>query len=295
MWKLWAASLFWGLNWPAVKIILASAGPWTLRAAGLAGGALLLTAATRAVGHSLRVPRPEWSRLLGASLLNVAGFNICAVFAQLNLPTSRATILTFTMPFWAAILGWLVLRERLDRLRFASLALGALGILVLSLPFWDVVRAGGVPIGLAFALGAAIFWAAGTVWMKRFPLTVPPMVSTTWQVIVAAVVCAVGMFALETPHLDLTRPVAAVAFAYHVVLPQALSYVLWFDLIRVVPASTAALGTLLIPIFGVLGAVLILDDWPSTIDVIGLSLILAAVAIDQIVRGWRARGSITSP
>jgi drug/metabolite transporter (DMT)-like permease len=287
MWKLWAASLFWGFNWPAVKIILASASPWTLRAAGLAGGALLLTIATRAAGQSLAIPRAEWGRLLGAALLNVAGFNICAVFAQLNLPTSRATILTFTMPFWAALLGWLVLGERLDRLRTASLMLGAIGIGVLSMPFWEVVREGGVPFGLVYALGAAISWAAGTVWLKRYPLTAPPLASTTWQVIVAALVCAAGMLAFETPHLDLSRPAAAAAFAYHIALPQALAYVLWFGLIRSVPASTAALGTLLIPIFGVAGAILILDDWPSMMDVIGLAMILAAVALDQIVRGWR--------
>jgi drug/metabolite transporter (DMT)-like permease len=287
MWKLWAASIFWGFNWPAVKIILASASPWTLRAAGLAGGAALLLLAARVSGQSLAVAAGDRWRLLVAALLNVTGFNIFAVFAQLNLPTSRATILTFTMPFWAALLGWLFIGEKLDRLRTVSLGLGALGIAVLSVPFWDVVGAGGLPFGLIYALGAAISWAAGTVWLKRFPLTLAPLASTVWQVIIAALICVAGMLAFEAPHLDLTRPAAAVAFGYHVALPQALAYVLWFSLIRSVPASAAALGTLLIPIFGVAGAIAILDDWPSSLDVIGLGLILSAVALDQVVRGWR--------
>ena len=292
MYKLWAAALFWGLNWPAVKVILASASPWTLRAAGVTGGAVLLTLATRFAGQSLTIPRSEWRTLIVASLLNVAGFNIFAVFAQLNLPTSRATILTFTMPFWAALFGWLFVGEKLDRLRTASLALGGLGLVVLSSPFWDVIKSGGFPVGLVFALGAAISWAAGTVWLKRYPLMAAPLASTTWQVILAAVVCTAGMLAFETPHLDLTRPAAALAFAYHVALPQAVAYVLWFSLIRTVPASTAALGTLLIPIFGVAGAVVLLDDWPTTLDVIGLALILSAVALDQIIRGWQIRHAV---
>jgi drug/metabolite transporter (DMT)-like permease len=287
MWKLWAAALFWGLNWPAVKIILASSSPWTLRAAGLTGGAILLTLATKFAGQSFKIQRSDWRNLFVASLLNVAGFNICAVFAQLNLPTSRATILTFTMPLWAALLGWIFLRERLDGLRASSLALGALGICVLSVPFWDVVKSGGLPFGLVYAFGAAISWAAGTVWLKRYPLKAAPLASTAWQVIIAAVICIAGMLTFETPNLDLSRPAAAAAFAYHIALPQALAYVLWFGLIRSVPASTAALGTLLIPIFGVAGAIVILDDWPAPLDVVGLALILSAVALDQIVRGWR--------
>lgn len=287
MWKLWAATFFWGVNWPAVKLILPTASPWTLRAAGLTGGAVLLTLAARFSGHAMTIPRAEWSRLAVAGLLNIAAFNICAVFAQLNLPTSRATIITFTMPIWAAVLGWLFVGERIDRLKAISLALGVAGLGVLAVPFWPVIKQGGVPIGVAYALGAAVAWAAGTVWLRRYPLSSAAMPSTAWQVIIGAVVCTLGMLAFETPHLDLSQPHAAVAFAYHVALPQALSYVLWFGLIREVPASTAALGTLLIPIFGVAGAVLILGERPTALDLIGLALILSAVAIDQIFRGRR--------
>ncbi len=284
MWKLWAATFFWGLNWPAVKIILPTASPWTLRAAGLAGGAILLTLAARFSGASMVIPRAEWGRLAVASLLNIAAFNICAVFAQMNLPTSRATIITFTMPIWAAILGFLFVGERIDRLKTISLLLGVAGLCVLGVPFWPVIREGGVPVGVVYALGAAIAWAAGTVWLRKYPLSSPSMPCTAWQVILGAVVCTIGMILFETPHLDLSRPEAAIAFAYHIALPQALAYVLWFGLIRDVPASTAALGTLLIPIFGVAGAVLILGDRPTALDLIGLALILAAVAIDQIFR-----------
>ena len=38
MWRIWIAALFWGLNWPAVKLALAGFSPWTLRAVGLGLG-----------------------------------------------------------------------------------------------------------------------------------------------------------------------------------------------------------------------------------------------------------------
>jgi drug/metabolite transporter (DMT)-like permease len=291
MWRIWVAALLWGLNWPVVKIMLDTAAPWTLRAAGISCGAVILLLVTRLSGGSLAIARTDWSRLVVASLLNVAGFNVFAVFAQLSMPTSRAAILTFTMPLWAALFSWLFLGERLDGLRVAALALGAAGLAVMSVPFWPIIEAGGLPFGLVYVLGAAISWAAGTVWLKRFPISAPPLAATAWQVAIAAVVCTAGMLTFETPYLDLSRPTAAAAFAYHVLLPQAAAYVLWFSLIRTVPASTAAIGTLLIPIFGVLGSIAILGDWPTSLDVAGLGLILTAVALDQALRGRFGRAA----
>ena len=75
------------------------------------------------------------------------------------------------------------------------------------------------------------------------------------------------------------------ALAYHIIFPQAVAYALWFGLIARVATSTAALGTLLVPIFGVLGAVVLLGERPSVLDLVGFALILTAVVLDQ---GWRA-------
>lgn len=288
MWRMWLAALFWGLNWPAVKILLTAASPWTLRAVGLICGAALLAAFTLFSRQSLRIPRRSWRHVAVAGLLNVAGFNIFAVFAQLSMPTSRAAILTFTMPFWATLFAWIFLKEPIDRLRAASLALGGSGLVILSSTFWPEFQAGRLPFGLVYVLGAAISWAAGTVYLKKFPIAAAPLAVTTWQVVVAAIVCCLGMWMFETPHLDLSKPHILAAFAYHVALPQAAAYVLWFSLIRHVSSSTASLGTLLVPVFGVIGSVLILGDRPTAIDVAGFVLLFAAVQLDQFFRGRSA-------
>lgn len=289
MWRMWLAALFWGLNWPAVKLILTDASPWTLRAAGLACGAIVLAAFTVVSRQSFSIPRAAVRHVAVAGLLNVAGFNIFAVFAQLSMPTSRAAILTFTMPFWATLFGWIVLRDPIDRLRAFSLAIGACGLAILSQSFWPQIAAGQLPLGLVYVLGAAISWAAGTVYLKRFPIKADPMAITTWQVVVAMLVCTGGMLLFEVPHLDLSQPIIAAAFAYHVVFPQAVAYVLWFGLIQHVSPSTASLGTLLVPVFGVAGSMAILGDRPSTADFAGFALLFLAVLTDQYFRGKRAR------
>jgi drug/metabolite transporter (DMT)-like permease len=275
-------ALLWGLNWPAVKIALDGVSPWTLRTIGLSFGAAALMGAARIVAVSLAIPRRSWGPLALAGLLGLAGFNIFAVFAQLALPTSRAAILTFTMPLWAALLSWWLLGERPTRARLAGLALGMAGLVVLSSSFFAVVAAGGSAIGLVYVLGAALTWAAGSVILKRAAIAASPLAITAWQLALAALVAALGTTLFETPRVDIGAPGIAWALAFHVLLPMSFCYLVWFDLIRRLPVSTVSLGTLLIPIFGVLGAVAILGERPTAADLAGFALILGGLGLDVL-------------
>ena len=275
-------ALFWGFNWPIVRIMLETNSPWSLRAVGLTGGALFLYATTRLRGVSLSVPRVHWRDLFLVSMLNVAFFSIFTIFAQLSMPTSRAAILTFTMPLWATVFAWLLLGDTIDRRRMAALGLGVVGLAVLASPFWPVIQQGGVPFGLVYVLGAAMSWALGTVWMKGHPIVAAPLAVTAWQVIIAAAVCSLAMLAFEHPHVDFSTTPQLLAILYHVTFPQGVAYILWFGIVRRVSAVTASLGTLLVPVFGVLGSVLFLGDWPTRLDLVGLALIVSAVVLDQL-------------
>jgi drug/metabolite transporter (DMT)-like permease len=284
MWRMWLTALMWGFNWTAVKILLTGASPWTLRAAGLAGGALLLAVFTRASGQSFAIPRSAWHHVIIAGILNVACFNLFAAFAQLAMPASRAAILTFTMPFWATLFSWIILNDRVDRLRAIALSIGACGILILCSSFWPQIAQGFLPVGLVYVMAAAICWAAGTVYLKVYRIEAAPLALATWQVTVAAIAVTMGMIVFETPRLDLSEPRLMAAFVYHVIFPQAFAYVLWFGLIQRVSAATASIGTLLVPVVGVIGAMVFLGERPSGADYVGFLLLFIAVQTDQMLR-----------
>lgn len=287
MWRIWAAALFWGLNWPTIKVLLTGAAPWTLRAAGLALGSVLLAAATLLARQSLAVPRRHWGAVAIAGLLNVAAFNVLAVFAQMSLTASRAAILTYTMPLWSVLFARIVIGEPIDRLRGIALVLGAFGIALLAEPFWPSILAGRVPAGLAYVLASAIAWAAGTVYLKWARPEGTPLALTTWQFAVGAVAAGVGMLLFETPRLEVERPAILAAFAFHVVFPQAVAYALWFTLMAQVPAATAALGTLLVPVCAVVASGVWLGERLGLLDYMGFGMILAAVLADQWLRPRR--------
>lgn len=268
--------LLWGLNWPAVRLCLVEIPPWTLRTTGMAAAGLCLMAAAVATGRRLFVPRAHWPRLVASGLLALAAFNVLLAFAQLQAATSRAAIVAFTMPVWTALLAWPVLGERPDRRRLLGLGLGLAGLAALGLP---LLRAEALTIGLLWALLGGMSWAAGTVLAKRWPVAAPPLPVASWQLLIGAVGAGVGMLAFEgLPRPGPLLPVTVAALLYHVILAQAVAYLLWFAILPRLPAGVATLGTLLVPAVGVAGAALLLGEQPTAGDLLGLVLVIMAAA-----------------
>lgn len=276
--------VLWGLNWPAVKIALGGVTPWTLRGVGLGAGAATLFIVAVLRGRSLAVlaipPGPMRLHLLVGGLLSVAAFNLLVTFAQLGAATSRVAIVTFSMPLWTALFVRIALGERLDRRSGMALASGAVGLAVLLYPL--VAAGGALPPGMRYALGAAIAWASGTVYMKWARVAAEPLVVAAWQLLVGAIVAGIGVawfdgFPRLATFTGLTKPVM-LALAYHALFGIALAYLLWFEVIARLPAGVATLGTLLVPVVGVSSAVLLLGDRPSGTDLVGFALVLGAAA-----------------
>lgn len=266
--------LLWGFNWPAVRISLTEIAPWTLRAGGMTFAGLALVAVALARGVSLKVPAAHWPRLIVAGILSIAAFNILLAFAQLMAPTSRAAILTFTMPVWATLMAWPILGERFDRPRLIGLGLGIAGLLCLGLP---LIRAGKLSPGLALALLASLSWALGTIVTKRWPVAAPTLTIAAWQLLIGGAAAGIGMLAFEgVPVPKVLSPPVAAALTFHILGAQALAYFLWFTVIARLPAGIASLGTLMVPAVGALGSVLLLGEQPAVSDWLGLVLVVAA-------------------
>jgi drug/metabolite transporter (DMT)-like permease len=266
-------AVVWGLNWPAGKLILHDLSPWMFRTIALGGGAVVLIAVAKRCGYSLYVKR-GWPRLhvLIAGLLNVGGFGILSAFAQLGTTTSRAAICAYTMPIWATLLARPILGERLDLWRGAALAAGVCGLLVLLWP----LAATGLPIGILLALGSALSWALGTVYLKWARIDAHPVAITAWQLAAGAAAVAAGLLIPGGRPSAALHLIPAVALAYNTLAGTALAYLLWFQSVARLPASTAGLGTLLVPVVGVLASALLLGERPSAADLAGFALIFVA-------------------
>lgn len=269
--------VLWGLNWPTVKFILGELPPWTFRALAFGFGGLLLALIARAAGEQLAIPRQDRMALIIASVLTVFGFNLLTAFGQLLTETSKAAIIAFTMPMWAAVLSAVFLKERLGLNRLISLALGMGGLaLLLASNGAEYLER---PAGFVVMLGAAVSWAGGTIVLKRHVWRISALARSAWLVGISALPAAAGAIILEQPWtLDLPSAPVLAAMTFHIIGPVAICYAAWTALIARLPATTAAIGTLLIPVVGVLSSSVLLGDQLTLAKLAALGLIVASVA-----------------
>ncbi len=272
-------ALLWGLNWPIVKIMLSGLPPFYMRGLAFSAAALVLTAVVLWQRTPLVPPRADWLPMLVSGLLNIVGFNLCTAFAQLHTTASRAAVLTYTMPLMAVLLAWLLLGERVSRRGAGALVLGGAGVALLAWPALAQAGQVGSGWGLVFPLLAAFFWALGTAVSKRWVVHSDPARSLAWQLALGALAGFLGaQLAGEVLPTSVSTRVA-LAFTFHVLLATALAYLLWFKLLSRASAGVSSFTTLLVPVVGVLGAMALVGERPSSVDWLGFVLVLCAAGI----------------
>ncbi len=277
-WLLAGLTLFWGLNFPAMKVVLNHLEPWTFRSLCLGLGGLGLMSLCKLAGLPLAVPRSDWRPLLWASLFNITGWHLTSAYGISYMQAGRAMILAYTMPLWASLLGVWLLGERLSRRRVAGLFLGVGGILVLLWPNRAAVAA--APAGVLFMLGAAWCWGIGTVLIKRGPWHMPMMLITAWMFLLGGLPVLAGTLVVGHPEqlLHLGGQTWLV-LAYVIGLPIMFCHWGYYKLVSIFPVSLAALGMLAAPMLGVLSASWLLGEPLGAPEGVSLAMVVSALAL----------------
>lgn len=274
----------WGMNWIATRVILEALSPWSLRVVGVGLGALFLFVAAAVSRTRLKLPRGALAKLTIAAFFNVGVFNVCSAYSQVYGTTSRAVVIAYSMPIWASVLAWLVLKEKLTGVKLAALILCALGLIILIGPLFER----GLPLGALFALACAWFWAAGTIYLKAAKIPVPTLAATAWQLLLGWLMIVAGMAVFH--GLPQPGPVPAVTLiwiGYNGLIGMGLIYFVWFVVVDKLPTMTASIGTLLVPVVGVIGSAVVNGEHPNITDTIGFALIFAAAATVLLQPGAR--------
>ena len=103
--------------------------------------------------------------------------------------------------------------------------------------------------------------------------------TTAWQIAIGAVVMGAALLVFEGKSMPATVSLNGVlAVLFTGFIGVGLAYFLWFAIIERLPTATASLGSLATPVIGVGSSMLVLGERPTTADIIGFALILAAAA-----------------
>ncbi len=243
--------------------------------------------------------RAAWRPILLFGLLAVVGAQLAFFLAVQFIPPSLALLIEFTGPVLLMLWTWLRTRVAPSVVTLLGAALALLGLAVIS----GVVTGDGLhPLGIAFALVAAIGVAAYYATGAMGDHGIPPLPFVGLGLAVGAVVLilvsATGM--LPFVITDAPAVVAGVVVSPWllvtgmVLISTVLSYVLGVAASRRLGATVASFTGYSEPLFGVLWTAVLLSVLPTPLQWLGAALIVAGVVTVKAGELLRARRRIAA-
>lgn len=269
-------AVVWGSTYFAIALGLATFTPYGIVAVRFS------VAATIALGLG-RLRREAWPparevghiMVVGALLLGCS--NALVSYAELHVSTSLVAILAALVPLWLAVFS--MAKEPLGPKGWTGIALGLAGVAVLVWP------SGGVRIhsgGLVAMVAAPLIWSWGTLHGKHFVHGGGLLTNVGIQMLTAAVI---GLAVAPLSGGFLRGPVtpkALGAVAYLALFGSVLAFSAYIYLAKAWPPAKMGTYAYLNPLVAVLLGSLILHEAFGAREILGMTIILLAVALVQL-------------
>ena len=269
-------TLFWGINWPIMKIGVEDFPPIAFRTVCMIGGLPALWLVARMQGLSMTLRPEQLKPVIALAIPNMLIWHLFVILGVKMLSSGRAAILGYTMPVWAVLFGLLFFGERVTRLAWLGIGFALAGALLLLSS--EVVALSGQPMGSVLVLIAAAGWGYGTVMMKRSRLDMPTIVMTFWMLALTTVAMGAASFVFERAAWRWPGGAEWSAIIYNALIIFGFAHVVWFRLARTLPPVASSLSVMMIPVLGVFSGAWILGETPHWQDYAAMLLILAAMS-----------------
>ena len=221
-----------------------------------------------------------WLHITVAALFaNAAPYLLFAVGEQ-HVASATAGMLNATTPLWTVVIALGTRHQRATTARQAAGLVIGFGGAVLVFSPWQTA-AGLASAGAIACLAAAASYAISYVYMDRFLARrgIGPVVLSACQLGAASVLLAIalGITGAQSPRLDATVVVSILILG---LIGTGAAYVLNYQLIASVGATVASV-TYLLPVVAIILGSLVLGEHITPLDLAGIALILAGVALTR--------------
>jgi drug/metabolite transporter (DMT)-like permease len=222
----------------------------------------------------------HWKKTLFVGLFNSAVPFTCFAFALLSISTGLSAILNATVPLFGAVVAWVWLKDRPHRLRILGLAIGFVGVALLT---WDKASfrpdAFGLSSGWAVlaCLLACLCYGIAASYTKRYLGGLPSLVTATGSQIGATLALLLPTWwwwPQRAPGAGAWLAILALG-----VMCTGIAYVLYFRLIENIGPARALTVTFVLPVFAVLYGYIFLNEAVSVWMLLCGAIIVCGTAL----------------
>ncbi|MBC6447545.1 DMT family transporter [Actinokineospora xionganensis] len=272
----------WGASYTFIKVAVGGLTPAQLVLVRVVLGAAVLYSVLRFTGGRLPKALVVWGHIGVTAVLGMVAPFLLLAWGEQRTTAAMAGVLIAATPLLTLAASTVALdTERATWRKITGFGLGFVGVVIVIKPWAEEGELGSLPGQLA-VLGAAACYAAQTVYVRKMlsQKGIPPLVSSTTQVIAASVLQAAitPFFAWQTPDLRVSVVVSIVLLG---VVGTGVAYLIYFRLITDAGAATASSVNYLVPITAVAISVGLLGEPITWNMIVGTLVVLAALAFAE--------------
>ncbi|MGQ8366559.1 DMT family transporter [Glaciecola sp. 1036] len=272
--ELFVLGAIWGASFMLMKEAVPEFGIFALveyRVLGASICLLLLVYLRKQQDHLIRY----WPRLLFVGVVNTAIpfclFNYSAGY----LDASLLAILNAAAPMFGVVVAWLYLREKIGIWGILGLGLGFVGVIFISLDPTTSEGAAFVPV--MAALGATLCYGICASYIKKHLAGAKPFAVAAGSQMFAAI----ALLPISLANLPSQIPTANgwMSATLLSILCTGVAYIMYFDLISKIGVTKTMTVGYLVPLFGIMWGVILLDEVLTAQQLLGGVCILTGVML----------------
>jgi drug/metabolite transporter (DMT)-like permease len=273
----------WGSTYLAIKVGVETMPPLLMAAVrNLVAGMIMFPLALRSRRAAGSFTWPSGKEWLGCAIVGVLLLvaNGAVGIGEQTVPSGLAALLVATVPLWLLGIDAVLNHARLGLAQVAGLALGLIGVGLLSGLGGGSGRVSAA--GVIIILVAAFTWALGTIMARRVTIPSSPALASGMELLcggvaLLALTAADGEFgSLHPAHISAR---SWLALGYLIVAGSIIAFSAYGIAVRALPTATVATYAYVNPVIAVLLGTLILNERLTPAMLGGGALIVGAVVL----------------
>jgi drug/metabolite transporter (DMT)-like permease len=280
------AMMTWGAAWVAMNILVEIAGPFTIGFYRFLVASILFIGLSYIRGEKNRkiFPRENLKPILASGIFGIFGFSMLSLVGLTFTTAAQASIIAGLNPITVYIFANLIHKEQLQhRWQYLGFLFAFSGILILvgvqpltQFQFEYV-------IGNLILILAMVTWGLNSSIAKAGMKTMSSQEFTTASVLVGTILFGIGsLIELNALPSVLLNPVFWMNILFLSILTTVIGFLFYFGAINEVGVTKIGVFISLVPIFGTLLSILLLQEPVYWTFIISLGLIVVSIIIINI-------------